>query len=354
VIQQWNATIQQELPGGIVVEAGYLGSKGNHLIDGESGMNFNQLPPEYLQYGSQLQDINQVPNPFFGIITNPNSTLSRPTVPWSQLQRRFPQYTSVSAFRKPQANSLYHAFTLRVEKRYSNGLNLLFSFTGGKLIDDASQTVTFLGPAGTKQDFYNRAAERAVSTQDVSRRIVISGNYELPFGRKKAFLGNMPGVLDAVLGGWQINGIASFQTGVPLQISNGSNNTFLGSPGQRPNNNGRSAKLEEPTMQRYFDTSVFSQAPNFTFGNLGRTLPDVRSPSVNNLDASLFKNFRVRESTTLQFRAEAFNATNHPTWGDPSAADRGIGVNVINPGSFGVITTKTGNRQVQLALRLLF
>jgi len=326
---------------------GYLGSKGQHLIDGESSMTLNQLPASYFQYGAQLQDQNQVPNPFYGIITNPASPLSRPTVAWSQLQRPFPQYQSVNAFRKPQANSLYHAFTLRAEKRFADGVNLLVSFTGGKLIDDASQTVTFLGAAGTKQDYYNRAAERAISAQDVSRRLVISGNYEIPFGRGQRYGSSMPGVVSAVLGGWQINGIYTYQTGTPLMISNGNNNTFLGSPGQRPNNNGQSARLEDPTMERYFDTSVFSQAPNFTFGNVGRTLPDVRLPSTNNLDASLFKNFRIRERTTVQFRAEAFNAANHPMWGAP-------GTNVTDPGSFGVITTKNGRREMQLALRLFF
>ena len=347
VIQQWNTSIQQEFAGGFLLEVGYLGSKGQHLIDGESNMTFNQLPSSYWALGNQLQSTNQVPNPFYGIITNPTSSMSQPTIAYSQLLRPFPQYTSLNAFRKPQANSLYHSFTIRAEKRYSNGLNLLVSFTGGKLIDDASQTVTFLGAAGQKQDFYNRAAERSISTQDVSRRLVISGNYELPFGRRKAYLSALPTALDFVLGGWQVNGIATFQTGIPLQISNGGNNTFLGSPGQRPNNNGTSGKLDEPTMERNFNTSVFSQAPNFTFGNTSRTSPDLRQPSTNSLDASIFKNFTIREGATVQFRAEAFNATNHPIWNAP-------GTDVTQLGSFGVITAKSGSRQVQLALRFLF
>jgi hypothetical protein len=221
------------------------------------------------------------------------------------------------------------------------------SFTGGKLIDDASQTVTFLGEAGTKQDFYNRRAERSVSAQDVSRRLVVSANYELPFGRGKRMLANSHRAVDFALGGWQVNGIYTFQTGVPLKISNGGNNTNLGSPGQRPNNNGTSARLDEPTMQRYFNTSVFSQAPNFTFGNLSRTLPDVRTPSQINIDASLFKRFRASERASFEFRAEAFNLANHPIWGNP-------GVDVTNAGSFGVITTKNGSRVLQLALKFLF
>ena len=90
-----------------------------------------------------------------------------------------------------------------------------------------------------------------------------------------------------------------------------------------------------------------SQAPNFTFGNTSRTSPDLRTPSQNNLDASVFKNFRMTERSTMQFRAEAFNATNHPTWGNP-------GIDVTNVGSFGVITSKSGSRVMQLALKLLF
>ena len=125
IIQQWNGTLQREVKGGILIEAGYIGSKGQHLIDGESSMAMNQLPASYFALGNQLLGTNQVANPFYGIITNPTSSLSQPTVAYSQLLKPFPQYTSVSPFRKPQANSLYHSFTLRVEKRFSHGLNLL-------------------------------------------------------------------------------------------------------------------------------------------------------------------------------------------------------------------------------------
>ena len=265
--------------------------------------------------------------------------------------RLYPQYTSVNAFRKPQANSIYHAFTLGVTKRYSHGLNLQVSYTAGKLIDDASQTVTFLGAAGTKQDFYNRAAERSISAQDISQRFVTAFNYELPVGRNRLLLKSAPKAVDFVLGGWQVNGIVTLQTSIPLQISNGGNNTNLGSPGQRPNNNGTSAKKDGPIEDRlnsYFDQSVFSQAGNFTFGNTSRTSPDLRGPGTRAFDASLFKRFRFRESANVEFRAEAFNAFNHPIWNNP-------GVTVTDPGSFGIITSKGGQRrQIQLALRIQF
>ncbi len=351
IIQEWNAVLQRDFGAGFVVEAGYIGNKGNHLIDGESSMNYNQLPASYFALGNQLLGSNTVSNPFYGIITNPTSSLSQPRVAYSQLLRPYPQYTSVSAFRKPQANSIYHAFTLGVTKRYSHGLNLQVSYTAGKLLDDASQTVTFLGAAGTKQDFYNRAAERSISAQDISQRFVLSFNYELPVGRKHPFLKNSPKAVDFVLGGWQMNGIATFQTNVPLQISNGGNNTNLGSPGQRPNNNGKSAKKDGPTEDRlnsYFDQSVFSQAGNFTFGNTSRTSPDLRAPGTRAFDMSLFKRFRFHETANVEFRAEAFNVLNHPIWNGP-------GTTVTDPGTFGIITSKGGQRrQIQLALRIQF
>lgn len=351
IVQEWNATLQRDLGAGFLVEAGYLANKGNHLIDGESSMAYNQLPASFFALGNQLLGTNTVPNPFFGIITNPTSSLSQPRIAFSQTLRPYPHYTSINAFRKPQGNSIYHAFTLGVTKRYSNGLNLQFSYTNGKLIDDVSQTVTFLGAAGTKQDFYNRQGERSISAQDVSQRVVTSFNYELPFGKGRPFLNAMPKTADFFFGGWQVNGIITFQRGIPLQIGNNGNFTNLGSPGQRPNNNGRSAKVEGPIENRlnnYFDQTVFSQAPLFTFGTASRTSPDVRAPGTRDFDASIFKRFYFLERANVEFRAEAFNAFNHPVWNSP-------GTMVNTPGQFGIVNTKGGGRrQYQLALRLQF
>ena len=349
VVQQWNLNIQQELKGGWVVTTGYLGSKGQHLIDGESNMTYNQLPASFFALGTQLTQ--SVPNPFFGVVTNPTSTLSQPTVLRRQLLSPYPQYTSLNGFRKPQGNSVYHSFTLEAEKRFdSQGLLMLISFTGSKLIDDVSQVVTFLGAAGTKQDFYNRPAEKAVSAQDQSRRLVISSNYQLPFGKGRKYFLNMSKPAELVLGGWQVNGIATFAKGTPLQISNGGNNTNIGSPGQRPNNNGQSGVKTGAISARlnaYFDPSVFSQAPIFTFGNTGRMSPNLRSPGTHGIDFSLFKDFRATERFNIQLRAEAFNFTNSPTWNSP-------GTTVTAPGSFGVITAASGQRQVQLALKISY
>ena len=348
VVQQWNFNIQHQLKGNWVIQAGYLGSKGQHLPDGESSMTYNQLPASFLSLGSGL--IANVPNPFYGIIKNPTSTYANPTVQARLLLDAYPQYSGVNAFRKPQANSNYQSFILSAEHRYNNGFVTLVSFTAGKLLDDASQVVTYIGQAGTKQDFYCRSCEKSVSAQDVPRRLVTSATYEVPVGRNRKYFGSMPKAADFVLGGWQMNGIMTFQKGIPIAISNGGNSANLGAPGIRPNDNGQNPQNSGPIADRlnnYFIQSVFSQAPNYTFGNLGRFVSNLRQPGTHNLDFSLFKGFKPVERVNIQLRAEAYNFTNSPTWAAP-------GNTVNNPSTFGIVTSRSGNRTMQIAIKLLF
>jgi len=179
----------------------------------------------------------------------------------------------------------------------------------------------------------------------------MSANYELPFGKGRKFMTAAPTALDMILGGWQINGIFTNQTGTPLQIGNGANNTNLGSPGQRPNTNGNSPVRSGPIEDRllnYFDQSAFSQAGNFMFGNVSRTSPDLRSPTATNIDMSLFKRFKMTERFTSELRAEGFNALNHPVWNGP-------GTTVTAPGTFGIVQQKGGQRRLmQIALKIQF
>ena len=348
VVQQWNFNVQQQTKGNWIIQAGYIGSKGQHLPDGESSMQYNQLPTSFWSLGSGL--LANVANPFYGVIQNPTSAYYQKTIQARLLLSAFPQYGGVGAFRKPQANSNYESLILSAEHRYRSGLSMLISFTGGKLIDDASQVVSYLGQAGTKQDYYCRKCEKSVSSQDVPRRLVASANYELPLGKGRQFGGGMPKSLDFALGGWQTNGIMTFQKGIPIAIGNGGNSANLGAPGIRATDNGQSpAKTGSigDRLNSYFDQTVFTQTPNYAFGNVGRFLPNVRGPGVHNLDASMFKNFHPIERMNLQFRAEAFNLTNSPTWG-------GIGTTVNSPSNFGIVTSKSGNRTVQLALKMIF
>jgi hypothetical protein len=349
IIQQWNVTVQRQLPGSLMLEAGYVASKGNHLIDGENGIQLNQLPASAFALRNSLSDL--VPNPFNGVITTPGSTLAQPTVTRAQLMRNYPQYSQITGSAKPQGNSLYHSFTLRAEKRYSHGLTVMAAFTGGKLIDDVSTSVSFLGATGNnKQDYYNRAAERSVSAQDVSRQLVIGFTYAIPVGRSQMLWNNT--AAQAVLGGWQVNGLYVMASGIPVIVRNPQNNSGLGSPGQRPNSTGVSAEIsgdrtQDQKILKWFDTGAFTVSPAFTFGNLGRTLPDVRTPPVTNIDLSMFKNFLLLENRlTVQFRGEAFNATNTTHFNGPGGT--------ITSAAYGVINSANNPRQMQVALRVIF
>jgi len=351
-VQQWNFNLQRTLPGSITIEAGYLGSRGVNLLDGDSDAQpLNQLHASYMQLGPEL--LRVVPNPFFGVITAPTSPLSVRNVEYRQLLRPYPQQTAVNVTRQPLANSIYHAFTLRLERRFSQGLSFLFSFTGGKSIDDGSALAWWEGPtARTFLDAYNRRLERGVSSWDVSRRAVLSYVYELPFGKHKRFLSAAPKGVNLMVTGWQVNGIATMQGGTPLIIGAPQNNTFIYTQSQRAQNNGRSALLTGGTrderLARWFDTSVFSQPASFSFGTTGRTLPDARSPGVHANDISLFKNnfFGPDGRLNLQYRLEMFSAFNRPLFSGPAT--------LVGSPAFGTINGAGGSRQIQMALKLLW
>ncbi|MDR3698767.1 MAG: carboxypeptidase regulatory-like domain-containing protein [Candidatus Sulfopaludibacter sp.] len=348
MIQQWNFTVQQQVKTSWLLQAGYLGSKGQHLPDGESSTAYNQLPASDLALGNSL--LARVPNPFYGIIQNPTSIYASPQIQANYLLSAYPQYQGVNAFRKPMANSNYQSGIFSVQHRYKSGLTMLASYTISKLLDDASQVVTYIGQAGSKQDSYCRKCEKSVSSQDVPQRFVVSTTYELPVGRHRTYFSTMPKAADFLFGGWQMNGIMTFQKGIPIAIANGGNTTGLNSPGIRPTDNGQNPArggLIGSRLNEYFVQSDFSQTPNFAFGNVGRFLPNVRGPGVHNLDFSLFKGFQATERLNFQFRAAAFNLTNSPTWAGP-------GNNVAAPATFGIVTSANGNRTVQLALKMTF
>ncbi|MGH9657063.1 MAG: hypothetical protein ACRD96_00885 [Bryobacteraceae bacterium] len=279
-------------------------------------------------------------NPFFGIAAT--GTLAQPTVSQSQLLRPYPQYTSVNtnspAVAQNMGSSSYHSFVLRTEKRFAKGYNLLISYTGSKLIDNGSGRVfgetAFVPPV---QNAYNLAAERSLSEGDVSQRLVISHAVELPFGK-----GNR------ITGGWSATGTYTWNTGFPLALTS-TGNSGVGSAVLRPNSTGKPANLSgdpQARLNRWFDIAQFTVPEPFTFGNVSRTLSNVRGPSRVNYDLAVQKSFLVREPLSLLFRTEVFNLTNTPYFFTPGEA--------LGSPTFGVISSATGERQVQFSLKLLF
>ena len=311
--------IQYALPSKTTLEVGYLGNHGLFLVDGDPGTNFDQLPTSDLALGNAL--FTQVPNPFYGIITTPGSSLANPTVQANQLLRRYPQYTGVQEYRKPTAESKYNAFTVRINKHFSNGLSVLGNFTGEKEIDDSAAPVGFIGQvSSTRANQYNPRAEWAVGPQDVSRIFSAGYVYERPLGRGKKYLSGGP--LSYIAGGWETDGIVRWTTGTPVVIAGVGDPTgiFAGiGNGERPLWNGRSAKVNNPTHSEWFNTSVFSPLPQFTIGNAPRTIPNVRTPGVSNFDLSFAKNnyFGSDNRFNAQFRADLFNTlSTMPAFGE--------------------------------------
>jgi hypothetical protein len=241
-------------------------------MGGESTINLNQLRPETIALGTKLQQ--SVPNPFYRLIgTGP---LAAQSVPLAYLLTAFPQFTEVDNMFPTGGYSVYHAFQLKVQKRFSHGLTWLLTFTGQKSIDDYSILSNVGNNTGGIQNIYDGKGERSVSSNDRSRRLVISGTYQLPVGRGKALGKNWNRAVDALIGGWQINGISTYQTGFPISVTAQNTCTNCGINTLRPNNNGHSAALSGPVSQRlnkYFDTSVFSQPAPFTLGNVARRFP---------------------------------------------------------------------------------
>jgi outer membrane receptor protein involved in Fe transport len=332
--QQWGLSLQRELPGNWLVELGYMGNRGTKL---PGRRTFDYLPEQFRALGTGLQTL--VDNPYFGIIPA-TLPLGQRQVARANLLDTYPQFAGASGY-ATLADSIYHAGTLRIEKRFSGGLSVLVAYTFSKLIDnntgDGGNNFAESGDNGVR-NWDNLDAERSVSSNDLPQRLVVSTSYELPFGRT-----SQPFVR-ALLGGWQINAITSFQSGNVIGVTQ--NATAFGS--SKPNVVG-DPSLDNPTIDNWLNRAAFVNAPAFTFGNVGRNLPRTRSDGQNNIDLSLMKTFSIREQIRLQFRAESFNLTNTPVFGNPAAN--------IDAGNFGTVTGFAANntpRNFQLALKLYF
>ncbi|MBL8230081.1 MAG: TonB-dependent receptor [Bryobacterales bacterium] len=347
-MQQWNFTVQRALWGGWVASTVYAGSKGTKLFGGN--YDLNQLDPRFFAQGLALQD--NVANPFRGqIATGP---LSGATVARSQLLRPFPDYQTVQTFAANNASSTYHSLQIFVEKRFSAGISALFSYTNSKLITDA-QSVGGGGNATGLADFrlglYNRRIEKAIDSDDVSQRMVASGVLEIPIGRGRKFGSSMGKVLDGFVGGWQMNGIGTVQTGQPLSVR-GTNN-FTGIPYPDVIANPTLPKSEQ-SANRWFNTEVFRNPANFTIGNSPRTLPRTRGPGLVDVAFSVFKTFRIRERFRLETRWEMFNALNSVNLNPPNTSFTPNAQGVNTNANFGRIFGALDARRMQLGLRMTF
>jgi len=380
--QTWSFELEKALPGKVIIDTTYLGKKGTHLYLGgfrelnHLGPWVEKLTPAQI---ATLANSGDQPNPFFcatppcsptSTITDPNSGLSAPDISRFQLLLPYPQFTGFQGDSPPIANSIYHAFQLRAQKEFANGLQFLLSYSFSKSIDDASATddsISWLGggtPGGSTldvQDPNNLRPERAVSVFDIPNDLQFSYVYALPIGRGKHFGGNMHPVLDAIIGGWQTNGNWIMQSGRPIISRESPNSVPIPTYGQRPTltetlrrSSGSPGSATEGCIvgcTNYFaNPGALVQSADFTMGNAPRTITSVRQPPERIANLSIFKEFSmasVREGMRLEFRAEAFNAFNHPIFSGPNSR--------AGTGTFGQISSLNAPpRQMQLGLKLYF
>jgi hypothetical protein len=357
--QQWNLSIQQQLPAGILLEATYSANHGTHLFAGSYDLN-QADPAKIAEFGLQGRLNELVPNPYAGKVPG---QFGGATITRAQALRPYPYIGDITVRSPRLGNSIYHSLLLSAEKRFSKGFAFLASYTFGKLISDSiSNPLNFIttegaGEFGYQNGRYNRRAERAEDPSNVPHRLVISGLWELPIGsNRKLDLHN--GLLNAVLGNWQLNTVTTIVSGTPLVVrgaTNGlANRPNLASSPQRVPDGFNDALLTNPTDDLgvlWFDPSTFLNPPDYTYGDVSRSLSGVRNPGAFISDLSIFKNFSITEKVKVQFRVEAFNFLNHTNLLAPNSAfgnnagevtSEGLPVTVSTQG----VATITRNRPV--------
>ncbi|HKZ79348.1 MAG TPA: TonB-dependent receptor [Pyrinomonadaceae bacterium] len=324
-IQQFNVGIQYEFMKDLLFDVAYVGNKGTKL---NGFRNLNQRP----------------------VFDNPDGTQRAGT----QSQRPYPAFGDIQ-WMENRVNSSYNSLQMRLEKRFSRGLSALLSYTWGKALTGSPDHISTSGggpgfDTGTfrePQDSNNVRADRGLAEFDIKHRFVASYVYELPFGRGRRWGSQWNKAADLVLGGWQLSGIHTIQSGLGLTATLGGD-TVLNIGGERrarPNIVG-DPNLSNPTVERWFNTDafkVFSPKPQ-AFGNAGVGI--MRGPGYVNFDFTLAKNFQVTERVRMQFRTEFFNAFNHANFGPPNIARES--------GGFGQILSASNARIIQFGLKGYF
>ncbi len=385
--QRWEIGVQRELPGGFLVEASYVGNRGSNI---EISRDINAIPNQFLS-SLASRDATRisyltgtVPNPFFGLGipgVGASSTISR-----QNLMRPFPEFGAITTSTN-DGRSWYDAAQIRFEKRFGKGYTVQASYTHSRFL----QATEYLNPGDAQP-------AKVISDQDYPNRFSMSVIYELPFGGKHRFLAGSNGFVSRLVGGWQIQGVYGYQTGAPLSWGNVIFNGDV-----------KSIKLDGPSIGKWFDSSGFvalrtaagtvvtnngqpvwvdfndpcknsfnattcagtplanplgfNRDNSFQLANNVRAFP-LRFPFLrvqpnNNIDLSIMKNTQIKETMSIQFRAEFTNAFNHPWLSAASGASGSSGViTVPTNADFGKVAnlSNQGNyaRRVQLGIKFIF
>ena len=360
--QQWNLAFERAIDSKSTFTIAYAGAKGTHLVLSSTytgtGLNLNQLPDGYDSLGSAL--LTQVPNPFYGVLPV-GTTLGAPTVSQGYLLLPHPQYPGgVEQVVPRRGASSYNALQSTYVRHFSHSGILQAAYTWGQLISNTDNTSAFQdgqGGTGVVQDNYNLHAEKSLSQQDLGQNVVINYGLNLPFGHGEQYLSSANSFTNAVVGGWRVNGITTFRSGLPIAIvaaSNGLSQFGAGTYGiMRPDYTPGCARTlsgaahTSSRANEWFNTSCFTQPGHFSFGNESRVDPVMKTDKLANFDFALSKYFNLTEQLKLKFSSEFFDLFNHPQFAEPN-------VNQASPG-FGQVGHQNNlPRTVQLALRVSF
>ncbi|HET8548487.1 MAG TPA: carboxypeptidase regulatory-like domain-containing protein [Bryobacteraceae bacterium] len=362
----WNFALSRAV-GTYVFDATYTGSKGTHLASDR--VNVMQIDPKYAYLGTllnkQIDDPEVVALAFrppfanFKQLMGNNATLG-------QALRRFPQYTGVSTggMMNHSGNSTYHAMILKTTKRFSGGLTLLASYTWSKLLTDADSSEPWIAGvvgagigAGGAQNHYNRRVEKSYGVLDLPHMFKLTGSYDLPFGKGRRYLTG--GVASRLLGNWNISSFMFAQSGYPIGVVDSAYSNNLRGGTARPDITSHEWRAAtqgdkfDPSVDNFFvpiNSGVFVRRINPAvnpFGNAPRFIGNVRSFPVYRTNAAIAKGFRILEEATADIKLEIFDLWNQKTWNRPASLD-------LANSQFGVITSASGNRTMQLGLKFVF
>ncbi|HXX22247.1 MAG TPA: TonB-dependent receptor [Terriglobia bacterium] len=311
-IQQAHVDIQHQLPDGIFVDVGYAWTRGIHL---PWFANFDQVPENLLGPGNAL------------------------------LQEPYPQYTGLAGnFYDGVSN--YNALKITVKRKFSNSLLFTVNYTWSKAEDTETVSNWAGGDSGLVQYSYNPMADYGLGNMDMPNIFNAQAIYQLPFGSGKRFA-NRGGILNGVIGGWQLSSILWLHSGSPYTPTMGTANLSGSLQNYWYPNRIASGTVPSPSINEWFNPAAFVEPAPYTFGNSGRNV--LFGPSYKDLDLSLSKSFRISklgEGGQFQIRADATDLLNSPNFGFPNSSIGTFGV--------GVISTANTNRLIQVGARLSF
>lgn len=346
-LQSWTFDVQRQFGLNALVDAAYVGQHGYELAGNLE--NLDQVNPKYLSLGATLEDS----------ITSPAAIAAGISLPYpgftgsvAQALRPFPQFTNVTDLGQPTGRSSYEGLQLKVQKRLSEGLNFLLSYTLSKTLgNNGAQPYAIFAPEPLNT--YNQSLAKSLAPTDQTHNLVASYLYQLPLGPGKRFA-NKGGALAKIVGGWESSGILSYASGTPIAVTGGPPLPLFGGPNEPnlvpgvPVRTSVSPGNFNPATDRYLNIRAFVQPAPFSFGDVGPALPNVRGFPAYNEDISLIKDTYFTESKYLQFRVETFNTFNRVVFSNPAS-----NANVL--ATFGQVTGQANSpRVIQFALKFFW